>query len=874
MSKSGNELRQNFLDFFVSKGSLAIPSASLVPANDPTLLWINAGMAPLKPYFAAQQVPPNRRLASSQKCLRTNDIENVGHTARHHTLFEMLGNFSIGDYFKEDAIAWAWEFLTGVVGFDQTRLWATVHPTDTEAAEIWTKKIGMPSDHIVPLDDNFWDIGPGPCGPCSEIYYDRGPAFGCGSATCKPGCDCDRYLEVWNLVFSQFNHQEDGTYPPLPQKNIDTGMGLERLVSLVQDVPTNFETDLFMPYIEAVQGLTGVPYQRDAQSKLAMNVIADHIRAVTFSIADGVSPSNEGRGYVIRRLLRRAVRYGRSLGLEKPFLGQIVPVVTRVMGGYYPALVEKQDFVEQVVGIEEERFFATIDEGMTLLSQVISDLKTAGAVEIGGEQAFRLYDTYGFPLDITEDVAQEHGMEVDRDGFDKAMAAQRERARSARQTNGDFGHKNLLQDLEIGQKFLGYTQEECDSVVEAIIKTGERVDNASEGDEVDIVFAETVFYAESGGQVADTGNVSLPAGTVAVSAVHKGFGGRFLHKAMVTQGSVRVGDRGQLMVDHERRQAIRRAHTATHLLQRALRDVLGEHVHQAGSLVQPDMLRFDYTHFAPLTSEQIAQVEGQVYASILKGHQVTTEETTIDKARERGAMALFDEKYGDVVRLVCVGDYSLELCGGTHLNWSSEVGTILVTGEAGIGSGVRRIEAYVGKAAYEEMRRRLDQAEAAAALVKADVESLPGRVQGLFDRIKELERQNESLTAKFASTEANSLLESVIMIEEVPFISGQVQAADIDKLRSAADVVREKAPNAVVLLGAAAGEKVNFVAMAPDSLLSRGVHAGKLVGEVARIAGGGGGGRPTMAQAGGKDPGKLAEALSRGADILRAQLKH
>lgn len=871
-----SEIRRKFLDFFASKGHKIEPSAPLVPIDDPSLLWINAGMAPLKKYFDGRLVPDNPRIANAQKCIRTNDIENVGKTARHHTLFEMLGNFSIGDYFKEEAITWAWEFLTSKewIGFDPDRLSVTIHPEDDEAFEIWHKKIGLPEERIIRHEDNFWDIGEGPCGPCSEIFYDRGEHLNHTAASPEelyPGGENERYLEVWNLVFSQFNHNPDGTYTELPKKNIDTGMGLERMASILQDVPTNFDTDLFRPIIDRTAELSGLRYGVDREQDVAFKVIADHVRAVTFAIGDGALPGNEGRGYVIRRLLRRAVRYGKVLGIDRPFLHELVPVVGAIMGDYYPEVVEKADLIRRVIRTEEERFHETLEEGLSLLQELVDAAKREGRDTITGEEAFRLYDTYGFPLDLTEDFAAEQGLKVDRDGFETEMAKQRERARAARgELSGMRVQGGVLGDLTVESAFVGYDRLEVETRVAALVKDDALVNEVAEGDTAQVILAETPFYAESGGQVADKGRIVGPNGELEVEDVQKGPNGQHVHTVRVVRGRVCVGDAVTAAVDRAARADIVKNHTATHLLHKALKEVLGEHANQAGSLVAPDRLRFDFTHFSALTDEELQRIERRVNEQIWKQIDVTIFHTELEKAKAMGAMALFGEKYGDVVRVVQVGDYSLELCGGCHVRNTAEIGLFKIVSESGIGAGTRRIEAVTGRHAYAYLNEQLDFLRTAADMLKAGhVGDVPARIQHLQEELRELERQNESLQARLSRLEAQTLAERAETVEGVKVIAAKVSGVDMDGLRTLCDELKKKLGSGIVVLGTAGEGKVNLVAGVTADLVQRGFHAGKLVKEVAARCGGGGGGRPDMAQAGGRQPQRLDEALAYVKEFVR-----
>ncbi|MEC0176159.1 alanine--tRNA ligase [Paenibacillus favisporus] len=860
-----SEIRSKWLEFFASKGHQIEPSASLVPHNDPSLLWINAGMAPLKPYFDGRISPENPRLTNSQKCIRTNDIENVGKTRRHHTFFEMLGNFSIGDYFKEEAITWAWEFLTSKewIGFDPERLSVTVYPEDEEAFKLWNEKIGLPAERIVKLEDNFWDIGEGPCGPCTEIFYDRGEAYGdLSDPEMYPGGENERFLEVWNLVFSQFNHNKDGSYTPLPNKNIDTGAGLERFASILQNVDSNFDTDLFQPIIQKTAELAGVKYNASVEGDVALKVIADHVRTVTFAVADGVLPSNEGRGYIIRRLLRRAVRYGKVLGLDRPFLYSLVETVGDIMGVYYPNVVEKREFIEKVISTEEERFHETLSDGLAILEEISKQALEQGTKQIGGSDAFKLYDTYGFPFDLTEDYAAEHGLTVDREGFDAAMQEQRDRARAARQESGGMKVQGgVLSDYTVKSEFVGYNDTVTESKIVAIIVDDAMVDIAGEGQSAQVVLDVTPFYAESGGQVSDQGLLRGGSVTARVEGLFKAPHGQHVHQVTVEAGELKVGETVKAEVDHDKRRDIEKNHTATHLLHKALKEVLGTHVNQAGSLVEPQRLRFDFSHFGSITPEELADIERRVNEQIWKGTNVTIEYKSLDEAKAMGAMALFGEKYGSIVRVVQVGDYSLELCGGCHVNNTSEIGIFKLVSESGIGSGVRRIEAVTGRMAYEFLEGQLSLLKQSAELLKSNLHDVPRRIEALHGQLKELGRENESLQSKLSTIEAGQLTEQVKQVNGRELLAVRVNAGSMDGLRSIADELKGKLPNAVLVLGAAMDEKVNFVVSVPQELVKSGLHAGKLVKEIAAVCGGGGGGRPDMAQAGGKDASKLEDAL-------------
>ncbi|GAA4705620.1 alanine--tRNA ligase [Brevibacillus fulvus] len=874
---TGNQLRKMFLDFFVSKGHRIEPSASLIPVDDPSLLWINSGVATLKKYFDGRIIPDNPRITNSQKSIRTNDIENVGKTARHHTFFEMLGNFSIGDYFKEEAITWAWEFLTSPewIGFDPDKLSVTIHPEDEEAFELWHKKIGIPEERIIRLEGNFWDIGEGPSGPNTEIFYDRGEAFGNdpNDPELYPGGENERYLEVWNLVFSQFNHNPDGTYTPLPKKNIDTGMGLERMASILQEVDNNFETDLLFPLIEETSRISGVAYKADEETDVALKVIADHVRTVVFAIGDGALPSNEGRGYVIRRLLRRAVRMGKKLGVEKPFLFSLTETVGRMMGEFYPEVVERREFIEKVIRAEEERFHETLNEGLAILGDMVKAAKEAGKTVLSGQELFRLYDTYGFPVDLTEDFAQEQGLTVDRDGFEQAMEEQRERARAARQDVDSMQTQGgALSELTVNSEFVGYNELVVKTKVAAIIVNNELVNAAEEGQTAQVVLERTPFYAESGGQVNDEGTISSDLVKARVTDVQKGPKGQNVHTVVVEAGTLHVADEITAEVNREARLDITKNHTATHLLHQALKDVLGTHVNQAGSLVAPERLRFDFTHISSISAEELERIESIVNQKVWANLAVNITHKPIAEAKAMGAMALFGEKYGDIVRVVQVGDYSLELCGGCHVGNTAEIGLFKIVSESGIGAGTRRIEAVTGRGAYEYLNQQLVTLRDVAQTIKSPLlPEVPARVEALLQQLKEVQRENESLRAKLGNIEAASLTEQVKQVNGVQLLAARVSATDMDNLRTMVDELKNKLGSAVVVLGSAEDDKVNLVAGVTKDLMDQGFHAGKIIKEVAARCGGGGGGRPDMAQAGGKEPGKLNEALNYVVELIQSQ---
>ena len=865
---SSAEIRQMYLDFFQSKGHKIEPSMPLIPIDDPSLLWINSGVATLKKYFDGRVIPDNPRITNSQKSIRTNDIENVGKTARHHTFFEMLGNFSIGDYFKEEAITWAWEFLTSPewIAFDPEKLSVTIHPEDDEAYEIWNKKMGVPDERIVRLEGNFWDIGEGPCGPNSEIFFDRGEAFGNdpNDPELYPGGENERYLEIWNLVFSQYNHNPDGSYTPLPKKNIDTGAGLERFASVLQEVDNNFETDLLFPIIEATASISGKAYKQSEEFDVAFKVIADHARTVVFAIGDGALPSNEGRGYVIRRLLRRAVRYGKVLGIEKPFLASLTPVVGEIMKAYYPEVLEKRDFIERVIKNEEERFHETLNEGLHILEQMVETAKAAGQTQIAGPEAFKLYDTYGFPFDLTEDFAMEKGMTVDREGFDAAMEEQRARARAARQDENSMQVQGgILGDIKVASEFVGYTDLVTDAKIVALVHENEQVDMAGAGTECQIILDRTPFYAESGGQVADKGTLTASNDTkVQVKDTQKGPNGQHVHTILVETGTLKIGDTVAAHVNRASRADIVKNHTATHLLHQALKDVLGTHVNQAGSLVSPERLRFDFSHFGAVTPEELEKIETIVNEQIWHNIDVNITNKSLTEAKAMGAMALFGEKYGETVRVVQVGDYSLELCGGCHVHNTAEIGLFKIVSEVGIGAGTRRIEAVTGRMAYEYLNKQLQTLKSIADELKTTVPNVPQRIETLKVEMKDMERENESLRAKLSNLEAASLTDKVEEVNGVSVLAVKVNGVDMDNLRNMVDDLKQKLGSAIVVLGSVKEEKVNIVAGVTADLVQKGLHAGKAVKEVASRCGGGGGGRPDMAQAGGKNPEQLSDALA------------
>ncbi|MGB6407753.1 MAG: alanine--tRNA ligase [Planococcus donghaensis] len=859
------DIRQMYIDFFKEKGHDQEPSAPLVPFEDPSLLWINSGVATLKKYFDGRVIPNNPRIVNAQKSIRTNDIENVGKTARHHTFFEMLGNFSIGEYFKTEAIHWAWEFLTDEkwIGFDADKLSVTIHPEDEEAYAIWLNEVGVPAERIIRLEGNFWDIGEGPSGPNSEIFYDRGESYGndMSDPELYPGGENERYLEIWNLVFSQFNHNPDHTYTLLPKQNIDTGMGLERMACVAQDVPTNYDTDLFIPIIKKTEEISGKKYGENAEMDMAFKVIADHIRTVAFAIGDGALPSNEGRGYVLRRLLRRAVRFAKKLGVEQPFMYDLVPVVGDVMKSFYPEVNAKQDFIIRVMKLEEQRFHETLHDGLTILSSVIEKQKAAGQNEIPGEDAFRLYDTYGFPVELTEEYAEEEGMAVDHKGFETAMQEQRDRARNARQNvNSMQSQSEVLGNIKEASEFIGYSQTVSDANVLFIIKDGELVDSAQEGEEVEVILDQTPFYAESGGQIADRGTLSNDFVQASVLNVKKAPNGQNLHSVRVDTGEL-TKTSVQAQVDASERRHTVKNHTATHLLHQALKDVLGTHVNQAGSYVGPDRLRFDFSHFGQVTKEELETIEQIVNEKVWDGIAVQTGYHNLQEAKEMGAMALFGEKYGDVVRVVEIGGYSLELCGGVHVLNTSEIGLFKIVSEGGIGAGIRRIEAVTGKGAYENLKDSETILENAAGLLKSSPRDMVQKVQTVQAEMKSLQRENESLLAKISNAQSAGILDAAQKVGDITVLSVKVEAKDNNQLRQMLDDLKSKMDKAVIVLGATDGDKVMLAAGVTKDLADGDYHAGQIVKHVAEQCGGKGGGRPDMAMAGAKDASKLDEAL-------------
>ena len=890
MKKYGvNELRRMYLDFFASKGHLVMKSFSLVPHNDNSLLLINAGMAPLKPYFTGQEIPPRRRVATCQKCVRTGDIDNVGKTARHLTFFEMLGNFSFGDYFKHEAIAWSWEFLTKVLGMPEDRLYPSIYGEDEEAFEIWTKEIGVPAERITRFYrdpetgecDNFWEHGAGPCGPCSEIYFDRGEKYGCGKPDCKVGCDCDRFMEVWNNVFTQFNGDGKGHYEELENKNIDTGMGLERLAVVMQDVDSVFDIDTMKAIRDKICEMSGKTYHTDALDDVSIRLITDHIRSATFLVSDGVLPSNEGRGYVLRRLIRRAARHGRMLGIDGTFLAKLSETVIRESKDGYPELEEKKEFIFRVLTEEEEKFNKTIDQGLAILEQMEQEMVASGSKVLSGENTFRLYDTYGFPVDLTGEILEEKGLSYDEAGFTACMEEQRRKARDAHKTTNYMGaDASIYEEMDpaLTSEFVGYDHLEHTSDIRALVKvSGDEgkeslADVLTEGMEGTIIVDETPFYATMGGQIGDSGVISSPKGSFTVKDTFKAVGGKIVHVGQMTSGELRVGDTVTLKVDADRRSAIARNHSATHLLQKALREVLGSHVEQAGSDVNPDRLRFDFTHFSAMTKEEIAKVEDIVNTKIAAAIPVVTEIMSLEEAKKTGAMALFGEKYGEKVRVVEMGDFSVELCGGTHVKNTSEIAAFKILSESGVAAGVRRIEALTSRAVFTYYDQVEQQLQEAATLAKCTPAGLTEKISHMLAEIRSLHAENESLKSKAAKDAMGDITDRMQQVGDLSFLAVAVPDVDMNGLRDLGDDLKAKMGEGVVVLASAKDGKVSLIAMATDGAVKKGAHAGNLIKGIAGLVGGGGGGRPNMAQAGGKKPDGIDAALAEAKTVLESQI--
>ena len=875
-----NEIRSKFLKFFESKDHYLKESASLVPQNDKSLLLINSGMAPLKNYFAGVEVPPSVRMTTCQKCIRTGDIENVGKTARHGTFFEMLGNFSFGDYFKEQSISWGWEFVTQHLNIPEEKVWVTVYEEDDEAFGIWENQIKIPKERIVRLgkDDNFWEIGIGPCGPCSELYFDRGEEYGCDNPDCKPGCDCDRYLEFWNHVFTQFNRDEEGNYGQLEHKNIDTGMGLERMACIMQGVDTIFDVDTIKHILNRVEKMANVEYGKGGKTDVSIRIITDHIRAVSFLVADGVLPSNEGRGYVLRRLLRRAARHGKLLGIKENFLYKLVDEVIKVSGEAYPELVEKESYIKKVIRIEEEKFNETIEQGMEILASYIADLKKNGETTLSGENAFKLYDTYGFPIDLTQEILEEEHLSIDEEAFNEEMNKQRERARSARgNMDGESWKEDPLSKLDssVASTFEGYFELENSGIIKAIVKDNELVDSAVAGDKVIVVLDKTTFYPEGGGQAGDAGLLVNKNEDIVVEVIDtkKGANNTIKHIGIVKSGMINTGEKLSTIVDKEIRMASARNHSATHLLHKALKEVLGEHVNQAGSLVTSERLRFDVTHFEAITKEELKVIEEKVNDVILESLNITCENMSINDAKNKGAMALFGEKYGDEVRVVSMGDYSIELCGGTHLTNTSQIGMFKILSEGGVAAGVRRIEAITGRAVYNYLKEKEEVISNVCSNLKTKEDSLSQKVTSLIEENKSLSKELHDMKTKMSLQAVDSVLDSKLDVNGVNLVTTKFEGMDMNTLKEVADNLRDKLVSGVVVLANTTDDKLNLVATATKDAVDKGVHCGNIVKSIAQIAGGKGGGRPNMAQAGAPDVSKVDEALNHASEVLKSQVK-
>ena len=873
-----NELRKMFLDFFKSKDHLVMNSFSLVPHNDNSLLLINAGMAPLKPYFTGAEIPPKRRVATCQKCIRTGDIENVGKTARHGTFFEMLGNFSFGDYFKREAIHWSWEFLTEVVGLDPERLYPSVYLEDDEAFDIWNKEVGVAKDRIFRFgkEDNFWEHGAGPCGPCSEIHYDRGEKYGCGKPGCTVGCDCDRYMEVWNNVFTQFENDGEGHYELLKQKNIDTGMGLERLAVVVQEVDSIFDVDTMQALRDKVCEFAHTTYKEDETKDISIRLIVDHIRSATFMISDGIMPTNEGRGYVLRRLIRRAARHGRMLGIEGTFLSKLSRTVIEGSKDGYPELEEKKDFIFKVLAQEEEKFSKTIDQGLSILSGLETEMAAAGEKILSGTNAFMLYDTYGFPLDLTKEILEEKGYEIDEDGFKACMEEQRVKARNARAVTNYMGADATVYDqipAAITSEFVGYDTLTCESKITVLTTETELTEALTEGVHGTVIVDKTPFYATMGGQNGDKGEITCAGGRFVVEDTIHLLGGKIGHVGYMAEGMIKNGDTVTLTVDEAYRKNICKNHSATHLLQKALKTVLGAHVEQKGSLVTPDRLRFDFAHFQAMTPEEIEKVEAIVNEEIAKALPVETKVMSLEEAKKTGAMALFGEKYGDSVRVVCMGDFSRELCGGTHVANTSEIATFKIVSEAGVAAGVRRIEALTGDGVFAYYKEAEKELAEAAKLLKTTPAGILEKIAGLQNEIKALQSENESLKSKLAKDALGDVMDQVCEVNGVKFLPAKVEGVDMNGLRDLGDQLREKIGEGVVLIASVTDGKVSLMAAVTDGAMKQGAHAGNLIKGIAALVGGGGGGRPNMAQAGGKNPAGVDAALEKAKEVLAGQIK-
>ena len=871
-----NEIRELFLQFFESKDHLRLKSFSVVPRNDKSLLLINSGMAPMKAYFTGQETPPSKRVTTCQKCIRTGDIDNVGKTARHGTFFEMLGDFSFGDYFKNEIIPWSWEFVTKWLEIPEDKLYVTIYEEDDETGEIWHEKVGLPWERIKKLgkEDNFWQHGTGPCGPCTEIYYDRGPEYGCNSPTCGVGCDCDRYMEFWNLVLTQFDAHEDGTYTELEHKNVDTGMGLERMATIMQGVDSIFDVDTVKYIRDVVCQKAGVEYSKEHKIDVSVRIITDHIRSVTIMTADGVLPSNEGRGYVLRRLLRRAARHGKLLGIQGEFLAELSKAVITCSGEAYPELVDKQDYIFKILSIEENSFYKTIDKGMEILKEDMEEMKAAGETVMSGEKSFRLYDTFGFPIDLTVEMVEDEGMTLDRKAFDHEMQEQKTRAREARKALGDLGWAGVEFGKDIpSTEFVGYDHDSVDDAkVVALVVEGEQAEAMMSGVEGIIVLDKTPFYAEMGGQIGDTGVIRCGEAVFEVTDVQKNKGGKFMHTGKVIHGSFQLGDTVTASIDVERRMAIRRGHTATHLLDAALKAVLGDHVHQAGSLVEPDRLRFDFTHFESITPEQLLAVDTFVNDAILRGIPVVTEVLPIEEAKKKGAVAMFGEKYGDVVRVVEMGDVSMEFCGGTHLDNTAKVGLFRIKSEGSVASGVRRIEAITGKQTLEELRSGQEKLIRAAQLLKTTSNELESRIGGMLSEMKEIKSQLEKFKEQASLGEARTFLTSAKEVKGLKLVTAQRDGMDANALRKLGDFLRDKEPKIVGVLASVKDGKVTLLAVCGKEAVASGVKAGDIIKAIAPICGGKGGGKPDSAMGGGTEVSKVDDALAAVDDLILSKL--
>ncbi len=873
-----NEIREKFLSFFETKGCLRLGSFPLIPKNDASLLLINSGMAPMKKWFTGAEEPPRHRVTTCQKCIRTPDIERVGKTARHGTFFEMLGNFSFGDYFKREATAWAWEFLTGVMEIPEDRLWVSIYENDDEARDIWVNEVGVKPERIVKLgkEDNFWEHGTGPCGPCSEIYFDRGEEYGCGSPDCGVGCDCDRFMEVWNLVFTQFDKDEDGNYNPLPKPNIDTGMGLERLAVVMQGVGNLFEVDTVQSVMKHISKIAGVNYKENEKTDISLRVITDHIRSTVMMISDGVIPSNEGRGYVLRRLLRRAARHGKLLNVDRQFLYEVAETVIDASKSAYPELEEKREYITKIIKKEEERFDATIDNGLAVLGEYIEAAKKSGAKELTGDEAFKLHDTYGFPLDLTVEMAQEQGLGVDTDGFDKAMAEQKAAAKAARKDGSSWDAEDNYSFENVNEPtvFTGYDSLEDESEIGGIVTEGEVSSEITEGETGIIVTYKTPFYAEMGGQSGDVGTITADGAKANVKYTKKTGDGIYMHEVEVVSGSFMLSQKVTLCVDRESRMAISRNHSATHLLHKALQEVLGSHVAQAGSLVTDSRLRFDFSHFEAMTTEQLEETERRVNNAILSCLPITVQELPIDEAKKLGAQAQFGEKYGAVVRVVSMGDYSIEFCGGTHLKNTAECGLFKLVSEGGVAAGVRRIEAVTGQGVLDYIRERDALiANTATALKTNQIHEIDKKAASVMEEQRAMSKKLESFAEKMAALRTKNMLTSVKHIGAVNILTAQVDGMSVNEMKTLADQAKSQMIDGVVVLAAETDGKITFVAMAMKEAVAKGVHCGKIIKEVTEMCGGKGGGKPDMAQGGGKDALKIDDALARVDEIVMSQLK-